>query len=536
MILKLSEIADIIKRRPNRRLVQQAQDYSKKLTMHMTGIGLDSYLARIDYYEKQVLFDLRRKYARSNKDFFARLHRPIDKIFSASGGSVYYDLPEGPKRDLVSRLQDVEWGHSLRQWIRTFWLPAYHYDPMGLIQIEVDEKGDAYPTYKTSATIYDYKLNGRQPEYVVYETDVKLGDEQKPDGRKVYRVLDDMCDYLVAWDGAAIEVLAGKSYMNHFGKVPAFVISDLYDAQRGMYISADDAVVELADEYLRYGGILNVYVNRHGFPQQWRYMGVCDTCKGVGTLNGDTCPACNGTGHKTKYDVAEDINLPIPEQGQPTLAPPVGNIEAAVQSWDKMDATVERLYNLAWQTKWGNAPNVRTQGASADAMKTATETILDEQPKVEALHAYSESAERAEQRITDLMGEYFYGALYKGAEVNYGKRFVIESADKIMDNLLMLMERNAPYEVIREKQEEYYHALYQSDSLKLNVALKLIDVEPLPFYGLAVAKDLLSPKEYLKKCHYNDWRGLKHTKDRLLSATVEELRALLEQYALERGV
>lgn len=503
--------------------------------MHITGAGLESYIHKLDYFEKKELYDIRLKYTRSNKDFFSRLHRPIDKVFSANGGSTYYHLPDGAKRSFVDILADVEWGHNLRGWVKTFWQPALHYDPMGLIMMEVNAKGETYPTYKSSAYVYDYKLNGRQPEYVIFNTDIKIDaakyEDKKP--RKVYRVIDDAMDYLVEWDGNEAVILADGSYPNHYGKVPAVIISNIYDPQRGYYISPDDAIIELADQYLREGGILNVFKNNFGFPQRWRYMGDCDTCKGMTQLNGDTCPSCNGSGKKHKYDVAQDINLPIPSKEDPLLAPPAGNIETAVTSWDKMDASLDALFAAAYYTKWGVEYHAKAQGISAD-VKTATQVMMDEQPKIEALYAYSAAAEATEKMIADHMGRFYFGSSYGGADVNYGKRFMLEAPDKIMDTLVNLIKDEAPYEIVREKMEEYYHTLYQSDSLKLNTALKLIDVEPLPFSSMAKAKDLLSPLDYAKKTYYNDWRGLKATKDLLMKSTIEALRDNLEAYTLQR--
>jgi len=533
MILSLQDIEHILKNRPNKPLVDAVQAYSRKLTMHITGAGLDTYIQKLDYFEKKELYDIRLRYTRSNKDFFSRLHRPIDKIFTANGGSSYYNMPDGSRRAFLQLLGDVEWGHSLRSWVKTFWQPALHYDPMGLIMMEVDAKGDTYPTYKSSNTIYDYQLIGRRPEYVVLCTDIKTGDTNNADGkpRKIYRVVDDAMDYLVEWNGNTAVIIEEHSFTNHYGKLAAWVLSDRFDPQRGYYISPDDAVIELADQYLREGGILNVFKNHFGFPQRWRYMGDCDKCKGTTQINGEACDACNGSGRKHKYDVSQDINLPIPSKEDPLLVPPAGNIEASVTSWDKMDGSLDALFNMAYYTKWGVEYAIQTSGPD---IKTATQSLMDEQPKIEALYAYSAAAEQTEKLIADHMGSFYFGSSYGGADINYGKRFMLESPDKIMDSLVALVRDEAPYEIVREKMEAYYHTLYQGDSVKLNTALKLIDVEPLPFCPLSRAKELLNPMDYARKLYYNDWRGLKTTRDMLMKSTVEALRASLTAYTLQR--
>jgi hypothetical protein len=199
-----------------------------------------------------------------------------------------------------------------------------------------------------------------------------------------------------------------------------------------------------------------------------------------------------------------------------------------------MDSSIGELYNLVYYTKWGVQHNIQTQGPKKDGEKTATEIMVDEQPKIEALYAYSDSAEDTEKMIADYMGYHYFPNTYKGADINYGRRLMLETPDKIMEVLVELIIKESPYEVVREKMEAYYHTLYQGDSVKLNIMLKLIDVEPLPFYSMSKAKNLLSPLEYAKKTYYNDWRGLKSTQDMLIRETVENLRKSLHDYTIDR--
>ena len=53
----------------------------KILRMHYTGIGMTDYLTRINTLENEAQITLRKKYARSNKDLFANLSSPINKVF-----------------------------------------------------------------------------------------------------------------------------------------------------------------------------------------------------------------------------------------------------------------------------------------------------------------------------------------------------------------------------------------------------------------------------------------------------------------------
>ena len=86
MILPLTgeySVTSILRDRPNKKYVQEVKDYTWHLTMHTTGKGLNKAIKKFDYYESSRLLLLRQQYSPSNEDFFARLHRPVDKIFSA---------------------------------------------------------------------------------------------------------------------------------------------------------------------------------------------------------------------------------------------------------------------------------------------------------------------------------------------------------------------------------------------------------------------------------------------------------------------
>src|SRR4051812_5634324 len=123
MILDYGQLSDIILNNPNKALVQKAKDYNSRLKLHIYGgkNAINQHFTQIDGFEKPTLRDLRVKYAQSNKDLFARLSRPIDKVFSAKGGSTYYNLPQ--EQDKKARLLalDIKSGYSIKKWVENFW-------------------------------------------------------------------------------------------------------------------------------------------------------------------------------------------------------------------------------------------------------------------------------------------------------------------------------------------------------------------------------------------------------------------------------
>src|SRR5689334_6601990 len=145
MILTLPQIKAIIKDNPAKKIIIKGQEYSKKLRRHIYGEGLEEHIKAMKFedYEKDKTRDLRAKYTRSNKDLFSRLGRPIDKVFSARGGSLYYNLSDEQDRKARVLSQNIRNGYSVRKWIETFWKPHMLDDPFGIIFMELMPQADA---------------------------------------------------------------------------------------------------------------------------------------------------------------------------------------------------------------------------------------------------------------------------------------------------------------------------------------------------------------------------------------------------------
>lgn len=492
MVLTPAQLKEIFKNRPSKNIIDAAQAYSKRMIMHMTGVGLDEYIEAMTFFEKPELSIIRKKYAKSNKSLFARLHRPIDKVFNARGGSVYYKLPENKEMQLRQALAEVEYGYSLRKWIEAIWLKPYHYDPMSLVFIEVDQNGEAYPTIKSVFDLFEIKTNGRYLEYVILKT---------PD-KEVFRVIDDAFDKLYKWDGTSLREIRNDSFPNYFGKVPAIIVSDIYDPIRGYYISPDDAIVEDADQFLMEGSVFNIFKKYHGFPKAWMYQSSCPKCKGTGKLEGKDCPDCSGTGQKVNESVAETIRIPVPQsKDHPILAPDLGGyITPSIEGWDAQRDSLKELEDLMHWTFWGTHRQEKADN------NTATGEFIDAQPVNERLNKFSDAAEDVETWITNMIGSFMFGG-YNDADINYGRRYLVETPDQVWLKYEGARTKGAPMSTLNDILLEYYHTKYKGDSIGMTRQVKLMKLEPLVHNTISEAKNLLTsyPEEYTKKLYFNEW-------------------------------
>ena len=526
MILTRAEILEILKENPHKEDVKIAQEAQKKLSVHVFGIGMDEYLEKINSFENPDQYKIRKKYARSNKDIIERVARPIDKIYSATGGSVFYDLPEKQNQEFRNRLRNIENGLTLRKWIEQYWKQAYLSDPMGLIFMEVDENGDAYPTYKGSNEIFTYQLNGRYLDYVVFNVEYK--NEEKKEA-KHFRVVDDSYDYLVEKDGEDIRIITEETFPNHFEKVPAILNSDIPVLGTDYFESPLNKAIEIADEYLREGSVKSVYKLLHGFPKAWEYQSQCTNCEGTGNVGGETCPVCKGTRVKPMRDVAEVRLIPIPEGTDVKIAPEIGGyITPPIEAWDKMTDELEQMESLIFKTIWGTRQKEEAEN------DTATGRFIDTQPINDRLSKFSEASELIEKFITDNLGYFYYGNNYKGSSVHYGRRFQIESPDVIWLKYENARKNGAPDTMLDDLLMDYVQSKYENNSLELQKQTKLLEIEPFPHLTAIQVKGLaISPIDYVRKAYFTEFAKTL-TDNEIIFINTNTLQTKFTAYAEEK--
>lgn len=522
-------ITSVIKNNPNKQYVKEIQEYSSKLTMHITGLNLAKYLAKIDYFEKAELLELRQRYSPSNEDFFGRLHRPIDKIWMAKGGSANYYVSDASKNKLKEIVGDVKDGYPLRKWIETFWLKPAHYDPMGMVFMEVGNAA-TYPVYRSCHDVYDYPPpKGRKFDYIVFKTDDRITAE-KTDPNKAtdiyYRVVDDVKDYLIKWDGDRATIVTQSTFKNYFKEVPAITNGNVYDPICKHFISPDHDVIGLADQHLRDRSVLTMFKLHHGFPLKWMYGTDCPTCNGSKKVSSKPCPSCGGTGKKSKYDVSETIIVPFPKVGDPMPAEYAGFYSPPVESWTKMDETISEQYRSAHYTLWGT--NQMEDSESAQPA-TATGRFIDVQPVNDRLNGYADAAEFVETWITDKIGKFNFKS-YTGCEINYGRRFLIETPDEVAAKFQEAKAGNSPFLALRYLYMQWLQSEFQSDSVELGKQMKLFQLDYWPLLTLGEAKTTITnPDDILRKEYFALWVETLLPND-LIAKTLEALKKLRDKF------
>jgi hypothetical protein len=526
-------ITMILKKNPNKKMVQVIKHEAEKFAMHNTGIKFDKYIGELDYFEKEALKTLRQRYAPTNVDTCGRLHRPLDKIYTAKGGNNNYYLPEPKKNEFISHLANVKDGDSLRAWMQKYWFNAVHYDPMGLVFMEIDTNGNTYPTYKCSEYVYDYpRPKGRKFDYVVFHMPERTEQEklktEYPSAVSFYRVVDDTNDYTIKWDGQTAEIIQDESYPNYWGEVPAITLGWIFDNIKKWFVSPDYQIENALDQYMRERSVATMFRIHHGFPLKFQMAMTCPTCAGLGRVKGDVCSSCKGSGNKSKNDVAETIYVKPPRnKDQPVFRKDeiAGYIAPPVESLKAMEENIDKMYRDMHFTTWGTH-----QIDDSQTQSTATGRFIDVQPVNDRLIDYSKAAEFVEMWVTDMMGRWYYEAEYKGCTVNLGRRYMIETPDQILQRYSELRKRGASLGVLNATYIQYLETEWQNNDIEFKKKMMLFRLEPFPHMtNIEVFALQLPEEEYFKKLYFQQWVNQLKESDLLLKP-YQKLFDMLEEY------
>lgn len=496
--------------------MQWARKYNDKLLMHIEGVGLDSFLARINNYENERQFEARQKHAISNKFLSEELLRNVDNAFHARGGSKNYKFKSDDKSDdLVNKLIDVKRGMSLSDYIENVWFNKFITDPNGLIFMEVkqveDEETAIEPTYKNIHSIKAYEQNGINVDWVVFEPHkVENGDDKEE--VKQFWVVDEAFYYLYQDHKEGIREI--ERIENSFEKVPAILCSNIIDNLTGWKKSAIDAQIELLDKYLVSNSVLSIAEFLHNYPREWTYIDTCFKCNGNGEddsagylQNGryPACPSCEGTGKATKKDPTDVLELKIPDADGVKIDPPSGFTALPTEPWELMVRSVDRYWDIIYFSHWGTIVSKDADNA------TATGRFLDAQPVNNRLNKYSKSIELAHAELANYIGQFYYPETFEKAIIQYGRRYLIETPDQIWDKYLAAKKDNAPVTTLDLLLSQFLESEFRENEQMFIYEMKKVKLEPFVHWDIVTVQGLnVDQIDYYKKLYFCDWI---HTKE-----------------------
>lgn len=569
MIASFEQIQSIVKKNPNKTVIDQGRKMSEKLMLHLHGVGMDKAIKNCDYFASPAIYKIQKEYAVSNVDLFARLLQQEDMVFTARGGSTNFKLTASEENQLNAILDNIEYGMNLRTWIKTFALQAYRSDPMGIIFMEIDQAAvdntgsfiepRTYPTYKSIFSVFDYQSSGRKLEYVCFKLSVgealafgvtdELIKDLAPDKESNYfRFVDDAKDLIVVFRENEVrlvtEITQKNPIANIWKKTPAFIISDLikFNEPR-IFFSPLSPVVELAETFLQDRSIRDLQKKYHGFAKPIEPLLSCGTCLGNKVVNGKDCPDCippggEPTGYKLKTKVSDVARFPLEilEKGNFDFKRIFGYVTPDIDSWEKQDTSLEDIEELVEMTYWGTVRMKRpTPGKSGEAI-TATESVSNDAPKEARLNSLADWAEKTETMVANFIGQYWLGDRFKTASIGYGRDYVLKTPEELMEAYQTMRTKGAPDFSLDEALEKYYQAKYQNNPTQLAKFLKMLNVEPFPHLSIINAKAVITDfNDYNAKLYFGEWSDT--VPDiKWISVPADSLIKDLKTYVLAKGI
>lgn len=525
MVLDIDEIKQLILA-DTPTYIKLAREKQKQLDVHVNGVGVDKYLNKIEGFENEEQHILRTKHTISNKYLIANLLRPIDKIFSSKGGSKTYNI-DGEKtlKDFTNKISNFRYGMPLRKWIQELQANKFYSDPSGVVLLELKD-GVVVPTFKSIHSIKNYKTEGREVDYIIFEPYKKIVNNKESE-EQYFRVIDDNFDYLFSKNKEVVTLVEEETYKNPWGRPPVIVNSNIVSSSLDHAESPIHEIVDLADKYLKTNSIKTIFEFLHGFPLFWMYYQKCKTCNGTGVLsNNRKCPTCKGSGAVLKRDVSDALILAEPkDKDSPIIAPNVGGyITPPLEIPKEQRDELNWLWRAMMFTIWG------TSHENTDTAKvTATAATLNIQPQNDRLIRFTEAFEDLETKITNLMGELYYGKNYKGAYILYGRRYIIEPPDQLLKKYNESRINKAPIAALDLMLKEYYESEFSNDPSMMAVMIKLTNIEPYIHNTIEEIRGYASAKSIARKVWFGEWKKTA-SDEYLLTAPTEKLLQDLDNF------
>lgn len=521
------QVIEIIKKGVSEK-INNARVYADKVNMHVTGLNLEAYIDKIDDFESDTTYKLKQRLIKSNKGVFSKVLRPLDKVFTAKGGSVNYNLSTNQTKSITQLIADSTNNLGLKDFIKHHVKDNYVIDPNGFVFLDVDAEGQTSLKFINTTQVLNYVANGNELKHVIFEP-------YTLDKKSYYRVLSEQEDVLYVREGDNIYLDENSIKINPFGFIPAYIVGDQIDVNTGLFISIIDDVIEEADELLRDTAVNTIHKLSHGYAKYWQYPENCTTCGGKGYLNrvvngvvkATECQACDGSGRNKKKKASDIILVDIPKEGDPLIAPNLGGyINPSIEIWKQYNEDIERAQENIFNIMWGSFFE------SKERNQTATGKFLNVQPQIERVASISFTFSKVHQFLLKALGVIITGDSNYSPEVSYGTRYLIDSPDKLLQTISEAKEKKISENVQLQLLDRFYQTEFCNNNLEYLKAKKLQSVDPFPTLTVLEVKEIqetIPQIDYYQKIYYSQWvNQLDETKKIIMSA--QELKADLENY------
>lgn len=503
--------------------IVDARTYHKDWKALFYGMDFKDKLLRIENIESEKRAKPRKDYSRPIKDLNQKLIRPVDAIYSAVGGSKIYDLTDIEKTKLRNQIKNIRDGLTIEKFLETYWAKdLYIVDPSGILFCEYQKQDWFKPTYKSIDAIRNYECYGQKIKWIIFEpTQV----QENNTVHYKWRFVDEQNDYTFIQLGDKFTLVEDESFIHPFGDVPALINSNITRLGFEGKLSPFDCIKEHQEETLRDLSVLTIYKFQKGMPKSWRPAILCDECHGTGKIEHKECGACNGAGELFKPDITDEIIIPISSTNDQLNIPASvgGFLSLDTETLNKLEEIPEKATMSMYDALWGI-----TLESERQPNRTATEILINAQPKINKLNEWSDVAQYMEKQITEWLANWLFEGKDKTksiAQIHYGRIYLIRTSKDILTDLETAIEKNLPDSVKSRLYSEYLTTKYKNDPESLMEELKKSELEYFPFYSIDDVNKIMGSDVAKRKLLFTDWwESLKESDKKQETSKLETLR------------
>lgn len=524
--------------------IKLARTQAKKINMHITGRKVASFLEKLDDYENDAQKALRTKLIKSNRSLFSFILRPADKIFTAKGGSINYNLPQQAIDTLKESISSIADGIDIKKYLKKVVKQHYFIDPNAILFIDIDKYGKLETHVITTDKILWYENKGNSVKAIIFEGYKKDEDNKKIDEKDTtelqahsrndkiyYRVLDEVSDRIYIKEGSEIYEDTSSRLSNYFKFVPATILGDEKNPNEDIFDSFIGDIVEDADRMLRLVSTTNIHDLSHLYPRYWSYEQACVRCGGEGQVVKDeeadppvysTCTSCGGDGVKRRTNPSDETIIPIPQDGEPVITPHINgfsspDLQTAKFYYELIESSKEGMFKSIWGTSHEHSGK----------RETATGRWLDKQPVQDRLRDMSDTFARYHKFMLDCYIKVLRRDVGYQSSVSYGNRYILETPYELLDKYKEASREKVSEVVQLDLRDRYLEAEYQTDSLELVKRKKLSKIEPFPTMRPSEVTGLNLPdQEVLKKLYFSTWASTLSDAEILLKKESQLIKSL----------
>lgn len=506
MIFTDEEAIALVKELSNKtpEFIITARENSKLYAALVNGDNFcDVLIEQIEFIESANKAKARKKYSKDIRDLFERVMKPRENVFQSNGGSEKLIMQNENIRKIFTTVQSsFKANKSVFKYLSDVYFKLCDVDPNGLIFLEYKNGKSLYPTYKATKDILDYEADGQKLEYVVFTPTTIEGTGNTK--IELYRIVDDVTDRVISKIADTYSIY--KTFEHPFGETPGLVLSDNEKIGTKIRITQIEKIIELAKDFARDKSVLTIYKFQKGYPIHWRYVTQCRTCTGIGKKGDAKCDTCNGHGYIKNTDVTDMVTLPIPEEGQPKIAPDLaGYVSPDLETWKQYKEDLKDLEKVMKDTIWGTHLYSNSNKQLTET-ETATGRYIDVQPIINVLNVYADAVEYVDNTLCNWILNFIDPVKNKQERLyykTYGRRFIIENPDVILMKYQEAKKSSDSSTVLDKLLEEFILSKYKNDPMMQNMMLKKKDIEPYVHLSFDQVNTAFGPAEAHKKELFN---------------------------------